>query len=328
MNPDFIIMLRFPVNLILTAAYAAIIWTISIFFSRKPLVKYLSSSRFTICVDLFSALVIITGSFFRVDFYYSISFMTLLVVALGQLELLILNEGWKDNLTGCGIWVTLAAYLMSLPDMFANPEAGDPWRPVIIAGFAIMVAGTLSSIRKGRISKYIAIGILTAIVLVMLILLKLNPYIFSGERPTVLKSGWFYPHIGAYILSYSALALSLVLTMASAIREAHHKEYASMLSSADILCQSGSALFLVGMIFGSLWAMQAWGIGWAWDIKESWALATWITYLSLVRLRKRYPQSLKTAAIVSMIAFTLLTMTWLGLKLLPSATESLHLVHK
>ncbi|GAB6088572.1 cytochrome c biogenesis protein [Spirochaeta dissipatitropha] len=42
---------------------------------------------------------------------------------------------------------------------------------------------------------------------------------------------------------------------------------------------AGYPLFTLGaLVFGALWAYQAWGRYWAWDPKEVWALATWMLY--------------------------------------------------
>ena len=48
----------------------------------------------------------------------------------------------------------------------------------------------------------------------------------------------------------------------------------------------GLAFLTIGMLFGALWAKEAWGHYWSWDPKETWAAITWLAYLVYVRRDK------------------------------------------
>ncbi len=48
----------------------------------------------------------------------------------------------------------------------------------------------------------------------------------------------------------------------------------------------GFPIFTLGaLIFGMIWAHEAWGRFWGWDPKEVWALITWLFYSAYLHLR-------------------------------------------
>ena len=53
----------------------------------------------------------------------------------------------------------------------------------------------------------------------------------------------------------------------------------------DNLVNVGLAFMTLGMLFGALWAKEAWGHYWSWDPKETWAAATWLGYLCYIHFR-------------------------------------------
>ena len=81
----------------------------------------------------------------------------------------------------------------------------------------------------------------------------------------------------------------------------------------------GVALITIGMLFGALWAKEAWGHYWEWDPKETWAAITWFAYLVYVHYRQIPTHKPKLALWVLVISFALLQMCWWGIKFLPSA---------
>jgi ABC-type transport system involved in cytochrome c biogenesis permease subunit len=73
------------------------------------------------------------------------------------------------------------------------------------------------------------------------------------------------------------------------------------------------------MLFGALWAKEAWGHYWTWDPKETWAAITWVSYLVYIHLRLSKPLKYKTALIIMLFSFLFLQMCWYGINYLPSA---------
>lgn len=86
---------------------------------------------------------------------------------------------------------------------------------------------------------------------------------------------------------------------------------------------AGFAIFTIGgMVFGSIWAEQAWGVYWSWDPKETWAFITWVIYGVYLHGRLSGKWSKETAASVSLVGFVVTIFTFLGVNLLLSGLHS------
>jgi cytochrome c-type biogenesis protein CcsB len=79
---------------------------------------------------------------------------------------------------------------------------------------------------------------------------------------------------------------------------------------------------LGGLIFGAIWADQAWGVYWSWDPKETWSLITWFIYAFYLHGRMIRGWRGKRVAIVALIGFVAVIFTYLGVNLLLSGLHS------
>jgi cytochrome c-type biogenesis protein CcsB len=79
---------------------------------------------------------------------------------------------------------------------------------------------------------------------------------------------------------------------------------------------------LGGLIFGAIWADQAWGVYWSWDPKETWSLITWFVYAFYLHGRMIRGWRGKKVAIVAVIGFIAVIFTYLGVNLLLSGLHS------
>jgi len=79
---------------------------------------------------------------------------------------------------------------------------------------------------------------------------------------------------------------------------------------------------LGGLIFGAIWADQAWGVYWSWDPKETWSLITWFIYAFYLHGRMVQGWRGKKVAIVAVIGFVAVIFTYLGVNLLLSGLHS------
>jgi cytochrome c-type biogenesis protein CcsB len=79
---------------------------------------------------------------------------------------------------------------------------------------------------------------------------------------------------------------------------------------------------LGGLIFGAIWADQAWGVYWSWDPKETWSLITWFIYAFYLHGRMIRGWRGKKVAIVAVIGFTAVIFTYLGVNLLLSGLHA------
>jgi cytochrome c-type biogenesis protein CcsB len=79
---------------------------------------------------------------------------------------------------------------------------------------------------------------------------------------------------------------------------------------------------LGGLIFGAIWADQAWGTYWSWDPKETWSLITWFVYAFYLHGRMLRGWRGKGVAIVAVVGFMAVIITYLGVNLLLSGLHS------
>lgn len=156
-----------------------------------------------------------------------------------------------------------------------------------------------------------------AAVFVMINIFK--PEIHSEVLMPALQSGWFVPHVTVYMFSYAFFGCTFLLAVAGILRRED-----SYLPAADNLTVAGVAFFTIGMLFGSLWAKEAWGNFWTWDPKETWAAVTWLGYLLYLHLRRRKTVKPTALYVCLIVAFLSLQMCWYGINYLPAAQNSVH----
>ena len=89
------------------------------------------------------------------------------------------------------------------------------------------------------------------------------------------------------------------------------------------LIATGFPIFTIGgLIFGAIWADQAWGKYWTWDPKETWSLITWFFYAFYLHSRLMRGWKGKKVAMVAVLGFIAVIFTYLGVNLLLSGLHS------
>lgn len=89
-------------------------------------------------------------------------------------------------------------------------------------------------------------------------------------------------------------------------------------AACDTLVRIGWGFLTLGIVMGALWAKQAWGDFWTWDPKETWAAATWASYLLYLHARPSLKDDRYGFALL-IFSFILLQICWWGVNYLPSA---------
>jgi len=79
---------------------------------------------------------------------------------------------------------------------------------------------------------------------------------------------------------------------------------------------------LGGLIFGAIWADQAWGTYWSWDPKETWSFITWLVYAFFLHSRLLRGWKGKKVAIVAVVGFIIVIFTYIGVNLILSGLHS------
>lgn len=200
-----------------------------------------------------------------------------------------------------------------------------------------------------------------------------KPEIHTEELMPALRSPWFVPHVIVYMFAYAVMGIATILALrilwltrhsaagsapaTGSTTPATVDATASPLSPSlqgdlrlcDTMVRMGWGFITMGIVMGALWAKQAWGDYWTWDPKETWAAATWLSYLLYLHLRQgqgsalpsvteptlavtepvevasHSSKSLHRTLFLLIFSFLLLQMCWWGVNYLPSAQGfSLH----
>lgn len=145
-----------------------------------------------------------------------------------------------------------------------------------------------------------------------------KPEIHSKSLMPALQSVWFVPHVIVYMFAYALLGAVAIFALYLWLRSSHDEVDSEQMSMCDNLVRIGWAFLTLGMVMGALWAKEAWGDFWTWDPKETWAAATWLSYLLYLHLRSRLKDN-NIAFALLLFSFLLLQMCWYGINYLPAA---------
>lgn len=146
------------------------------------------------------------------------------------------------------------------------------------------------------------------------------------DLPPVLQSNWFWFHAMLAFVSYAAFTLAcgvavMYLIQLHFLKTKHFGSLFQKLPSLEILDEIsyrslsiGFPLLTVAIISGAIWSEKAIGSYWTWDPKQTWSLITWLIYAALLHGRLTVGWRGKRAAILSIIGFIVLLITFLGMK--------------
>ena len=151
-----------------------------------------------------------------------------------------------------------------------------------------------------------------------------HPENYTKTLMPALQSPWFVPHVIVYIFSYALLAASSLVALWGLYQLYYRQFQPRVLFLADNLVYVGFSFLTLGLLFGGLWAKEAWGHYWTWDPKETWAFLTWLSYLVYMHFRHFQPKKVKAPLWALSLAFVVLLICWFGINYLPSASNSVH----
>jgi len=123
-------------------------------------------------------------------------------------------------------------------------------------------------------------------------------------------------HVGSFTLAYATFAISFGAAVLYLIAE---RRTVAWLPSAEMLddvgfraVTIGFPLFTLGLILGSVWAHDAWGVYWQWDPKETAALFTWLVYAVYLHTRTLRGWMGRRSAYVLLFGFAATIFTYYG----------------
>ncbi len=156
-----------------------------------------------------------------------------------------------------------------------------------------------------------------------------HPENYSKTLMPALQSPWFVPHVVVYIFAYALLGVSSLIALYGIFLNTnntnnYNKKIKEVLNLADNLVYTGFAFLTLGLLFGALWAKEAWGHYWTWDPKETWALLTFLAYLTYMHFRLYHKNKIKIHLWILGLSFAILLLAWFGVNYMPSAADSVH----
>ncbi len=199
---------------------------------------------------------------------------------------------------------------------------------LVVAYLLILVSGGLEVLRKAGTRLVHIFGALTCVAATVILFMGSRAGDFQTDLPPALQSPWFIPHVIVYLFGYGSLALAMVSSLFYLVGSRKDWLSREALGVVDRFTHRTIALgfpFLsAGLIFGSLWAWEAWANYWAWDSKEVWSLITWLAYLVYMHLRKVRGWRGRPAAWAVILGGVSIFVTLLVFGYLPASITSVH----
>lgn len=151
--------------------------------------------------------------------------------------------------------------------------------------------------------------------------------------PPALQSGWFIPHVVVYFFGYGAVVVAAGASLLYLLRprpirlkrrDLIGREAIDLEALLDGAVRFGFGMLTVGLLVGCAWAKTAWGDYWVWDPKETWSLVTWLVFAAYLHLHYLGGWRGRRLAVLVLAGFGAVAFTYLGMNLLPTAEQSVH----
>jgi ABC-type transport system involved in cytochrome c biogenesis permease subunit len=228
---------------------------------------------------------------------------------------------WRDkrrwlvySATGAGL-VVFFVFILTIWISLERPPLRTMGETRLWYSFFLPLAGLIT---YGRWKYKWILCFSTVLSFVFICINLFKPELHNKTLMPALQSPWFAPHVIVYMFAYAMLGAATLMAIYLLIPKKRKIEPKEM-ELCDNLIYVGIAFMTLGMLFGALWAKEAWGHYWAWDPKETWAAITWFSYLTYIHFRLGYPGRKKTSLVMILLAFIFLQMCWWGINYLPSA---------
>ena len=218
-------------------------------------------------------------------------------------------------------WFCLAAFTALLWRDLGRPPVRTLGETRLLYAFVLAGLGIWTAWRSGYAWLLAMSNLLAS---AFLALLMARPGMQAGPLMPALQSGWFVPHVAAYIFAYAILGVGTLMALRQlAASRGGSGADCGLLPAIDSTVRLGFAFLVLGMLTGAVWAKEAWGHYWSWDPKETWAFVTACAYLVYFHVRTGHARS-RAALWLLPLAFALLLVAWLGMSFIPAAQQSVH----
>jgi len=140
----------------------------------------------------------------------------------------------------------------------------------------------------------------------------------AGNLMPALKSPWLAFHVVTAVLSYAGFTLAAGMALVDVMQTKSEKRN----DRVYVVVGAAFVMLTLSIVFGAVWAEQAWGTYWSWDPKEDWALISWIVYASYLHLHRRREWRGKRSNWMVIIGFLIVLFTFFGVNYLMSGLHS------
>ncbi len=137
--------------------------------------------------------------------------------------------------------------------------------------------------------------------------------------PPALRSVYFIPHILMYVIAYIMAAAAFAMAVVKlCVRDVSRRKQLDG-GIYDCVCVLFPCM-TAGMLLGAVWANEVWGAFWSFDIKECWALTTWLLYMTWLHFKRTE----RSRDILIFVGFISVIVTFFFVNGMTAASSSLH----
>ncbi|MGO1258299.1 MAG: c-type cytochrome biogenesis protein CcsB [Brachybacterium sp.] len=175
----------------------------------------------------------------------------------------------------------------------------------------VMVAFLVFSIKRTEL-RVLGTFVVSPVLLVLLLAQTFWIVPATALTPSLQNSHWIYIHIGVAILATALSILGAVIATMQLLQARHERALVEKVSAGEehpehwdrfghVLDRLPSSTVLEALsfrihsvafvcwtftlIFGAIWAREAWGRFWGWDPKEVWTFIIWVIYAAYLHAR-------------------------------------------
>ena len=153
---------------------------------------------------------------------------------------------------------------------------------------------------------------------VVMLAVASSPLIPKEALPPIpaLRSGWLILHVSFTFVGEAFFVVSFVTALIFlSVKDGDRRLELDRLTYTAIAV--GYPFFTAGaLVFGAIWAEQAWGRWWSWDPKETWALVTWLVYTAYLHLRLVMRRKDAVPSLLAVVGFICTVFTFFGVNYL------------
>ncbi|MBU0640585.1 MAG: cytochrome c biogenesis protein CcsA [Planctomycetes bacterium] len=219
------------------------------------------------------------------------AWMMMVVGALLAVVALLVRRGWCDGLAIAAMVAGFALLTYGLSMRWAiagRIPAANMFESLLFLSWGMGAFAIVAMfVQRQRIVPLTA-SAMGAVALILADCLPLDHFV-RPIAPVLLDTIWMSIHVPIIMVSYSVLALAVLIAHAQLVVMAAAPERRELAVAIDTLhywyVQVGALFLAAGIITGSMWAASSWGRYWGWDPKEVWSLVAFLGYMAILHAR-------------------------------------------